>query len=83
MRAVNNYIIIKAIKEEQTTDSGFIIQDDTEFRYLKGQVISVGEKTEAITLDDIVYYDRHAGHDIIFDGKSYVVIKQQDVVIVE
>ena len=83
MRAVNNYIIIKGIKEEQKTDSGFIIQDNTEFRYLKGQVISVGERTEAITLDDIVYYDRHAGHEVIFDDNTYIVIKQQDVVIVE
>lgn len=83
MRAVNNYIIIKAIKEEQTTDSGFIIQDDTEFRYLKGEIVSTGDKTEAVKCGDIIYYDKHAGHDIIFDGKSYVVIKQQDVVIVE
>jgi len=83
MRAVNNYIIIKGIKEEQKTDSGFIIQDNTEFRYLKGQVISVGERTEAIKLDDIVYYDRHAGHEVIFDDNTYIVIKQQDIVIVE
>ena len=84
MKAVNNYIIITTIKEEQKTESGFIMQDDTaEFRYLKGEVVSVGEKTEAIKCCDIIYYDRHAGHDIMFGGKSYTVIKQQDVVIVE
>ena len=54
-----------------------------EFRYLKGEVVSVGEKTEAIKCCDIIHYDRHAGHDIIFDGKTYIVIKQNDVVIVE
>ena len=84
MKAVNNYIIITTIKEEQKTEGGFIMQDDkAEFRYLKGEVVSVGEKTEAIKCCDIIYYDRHAGHDIMFNGKSYTVIKQQDVVIVE
>mgnify|MGYP000145761619 CR=1 FL=1 len=49
MKAVNNYIIITPIKEEKKTESGFIMQDDkAEFRYLKGEVVSVGEKTEAI-----------------------------------
>ena len=84
MKAVNNYIIITPIKEEKKTESGFIMRDDkAEFRYLKGEVVSVGEKTEAIKCCDIIHYDRHAGHDIIFDGKTYIVIKQNDVVIVE
>nr|ASN63204.1 co-chaperonin GroES [uncultured virus] len=84
MKAVNNYIIITTIKEEQKTEGGFIMQDDkAEFRYLKGEVVSVGEKTEAIKCCDIIYYDRHSGHDIMLDGKSYTVIRQQDVVIVE
>jgi len=84
MKAVNNYIIIKGIKEEKKTDSGFIMQDDkSEFRYLKGEVVSVGEKTEAIKCCDIIHYDRNAGHEIIFGNQAYIVIKQNDVVIVE
>ena len=84
MKAVNNYIIIKGIKEENKTDSGFIMKDDkAEFRYLKGEVVSIGEKTEAIKCCDVIHYDRNAGHEIIFDNKPYIVIKQQDVVIVE
>ena len=84
MKAVNNYIIIKGIKEEKKTDSGFIMKDDkAEFRYLEGEVVSIGEKTEGIKCCDVIHYDRNAGHEIIFDNKPYIVIKQQDVVIVE
>ena len=84
MRAVNNYIIVTPIKEEIKTDFGFIMQDDKkEIRYLKGKVISCGEKTECISPNDTIYYDRHAGHTVVFEGKSHTVIKQQDVVIVE
>ena len=84
MRAVNNYIIVIPIKEEIKTDFGFVMQDDgKEIRYLKGEVVSCGEKTECISPKDIIYYDRHAGHNVSFEGKDHTVIKQQDVVIVE
>jgi co-chaperonin GroES (HSP10) len=84
MKAVNNYIIITKIKEELKTDYGFIIQDTKgELRYSKGKVINCGEKTECINPNDIIYYDRRAGHDLVYEGKSYTVIRQQDVVIVE
>ena len=84
MKAVNNYIIITKIKEELKTDYGFIIQDNkNEIRYLKGKVVNCGEKTECINPEDVIYYDRRAGNDIVLEGKSYTVIKQQDVIIVE
>ena len=84
MKAVNNYIIITKIKEEIKTDYGFIMQDNkSENRYLKGKVVNCGEKTECINPEDIIYYYRHAWHDLVFEGKSYTVIKQQDVIIVE
>ena len=61
MKAVNNYIIIKGIKEEKKTNSVFIMKDDkAEFRYLKGEVVSIGEKTEAIKCCDVIHYDRNA-----------------------
>ena len=84
MKAVNNYIIITKIKEEIKTDFGFIMQDTKgEIRYSKGKVVNCGEKTEGINSDDVIYYDKRAGHDLIYEGKRYTVIKQQDVVIVE
>ena len=84
MKAVNTYIIIEKIKEEQKTQSGLILGDDkAEVRYLKGKIISVGDNTIGLNKDDIIYYDRHAGHGIEWKEKLYHVIRQQDVVLVE
>ena len=84
MKAVNTYIIIEKIKEEQKTQSGLILGDDkAEVRYLKGKIISVGDNTVGLNKDDIIYYDRHAGHGIECKEKLYHVIRQQDVVLVE
>ena len=85
MKAVNQYIIIDPIKEELKKVGGLILTDEVnkDNRYLKAKVISVGNLVEGIHIDDIVYYDRHAGHGIQHKDKFYGVIKQQDVVLID
>jgi len=84
MQAVNNYIIIDPIKEETTEEEGLLIMDQhvDDIRYLKANVISIGNLTEGIKVGDTIYYDRRAGHGIEYDDNLYQVIKQQDVVLV-
>jgi|TARA_Y100000004_G_C8745745_1_gene340248 co-chaperonin GroES (HSP10) len=85
MKAVNYYIIIELVKEAPKKVAGLIITDDIneDNRYKKAKVISVGNLVEGINVDDIVYYDKHAGHGIQHKDKFYGVIKQQDVVLID
>ncbi len=85
MKAVNNYIIINKIKVKPKKVSGLELTEsqDTDIRYLKGEIISVGDSVIGINAGDIVWYDKHAGHGIEFDGNYYYVIKHSDVVIIE
>ena len=84
MQAVNNYIIIDPIKEEIKEEEGLLIMDQhvDDIRYLKANVISIGNLIEGIKIGDTIYYDRRAGHGIEYDNNLYQVIKQQDVVLV-
>lgn len=84
MQAVNNYIIIDPIKEKAKKEEGLLIIDQhvDDIRYLKANVISIGNLTEGIKVGDTIYYDRRAGHGIEYDNNLYQVIKQQDVVLV-
>jgi len=52
-------------------------------RYIKGTIISVGNLVEGLKEKDVIYYDKHAGHDITFDDVKYTVITNRDVVLVE
>tara|TARA_R100001163_G_scaffold30434_1_gene24020 strand:+ start:1277 stop:1534 length:258 start_codon:yes stop_codon:yes gene_type:complete len=85
MKAVNYYIIIELVKEAPKKVAGLIITDDIneDNRYKKAKVISVGNLVEGIHKDDVVYYDKHAGHGIQHKDKFYGVIKQQDVVLID
>ena len=85
MKAVNHYIVIDLIKNEPKKVGGLILTDEVneDNRYLKAKVVSVGNLVEGINENDVVYYDRHAGHGIQHKDKFYGVIKQQDVVLID
>ena len=85
MKAVNHYIIIDMIKNEPKKVGGLILTDEVneDNRYLKAKVVSIGNLVEGIQEDDIIYYDKHAGHGIQHKDKFYGVIKQTDVVLID
>jgi len=85
MKAVNHYIIVKNIKTGPKKVGGLIVTDDTDVdnRYIKADVISIGNLVEGIKEKDIVYYDKHAGHDIQHKSILYRVIRSGDVVLID
>ena len=85
MKAVNHYVVIDRIKDKQKKVGGLILDEnkDEEVRYFKGKAISVGNLVEGISVDDVVWYDKFAGHGIEYDGKFYFVIKASDIVLVD
>ena len=85
MKAVNYYVVVDKIKETEKKVGGLIMTEDNndDVRYFKGKVISIGNLVEAIKEEDVVWYDRHAGHGIEFGDKFYFVIKASDIVLVD
>ena len=85
MKAINYYIIIEKIKEAPKKVGGLELTEkqDSDIRYLKGRVISVGDKIEGLNEGDIIRYDKHAGHGIEWVDTLYYVITVKDVVIIE
>ena len=85
MKAVNDYIVIEKIKEEPKKVGGLILTDDTDSdnRYKKARVVSVGALAGVIKAGWTVMYDQHAGHDISYEDLLYRVIRLRDVVLVD
>ena len=85
MKAINRYIVVNKIKVEPKKVAGLIMTDDTDSdnRYLRAKIISTGNLVEGLKDGDIVYYDKHAGHDISWKDTLYRVIRDGDVVLIE
>jgi|TARA_B100000900_G_scaffold414212_1_gene440247 co-chaperonin GroES (HSP10) len=84
MKPIGKYIIIVPIEEEHKTDSGILLSasDVDHFRYKKGKVIKSGSEVSVINDDDIIYYDKNAGHSMLLYDKPYTIIQERDVVVV-
>ena len=85
MKAINRYIVVDKIKTEPKKVAGLIVTDDTDSdnRYLRAKIISTGNLVEGLKDNDVIFYDKHAGHDISWKDSLYRVIRDQDVVLVE
>ena len=85
MKAVGRNLIIQKIEQNITKSQGGLLlnkNDRSDIRYIEAKVISVGEEVQGLKEEDTIFYDRHAGHFIELDDKTYHVIKMQDVVVV-
>ena len=85
MKAVNNYIIVRKLKQGPKKVAGLILTEDIDAdnRYVKAEVISAGNLVEGINDKDIVYYDKHAGHGVQYKETLYHVIRSGDVVLID
>ena len=85
MKAVGNYLVVEEVKQKPTKTKGGLLLTDKikeDIRYRQGVVKSVGSLVQGVKADDNIYYDKHAGFNVEIDENIFLVIKQQDVVIV-
>lgn len=85
MKAIGRNLIIEKIKEGTTkTKGGLLLAENQrgDIRYTEAKVLSAGKEVEGLKEGDTIFFDRHAGHKIEIDKKTYHVIKAQDVVVV-
>ena len=85
MKAIGRNIIIRKLKEGITETKGGLLLAEShreDIRYVEATVVSTGSECDGINKNDVIYYDRHAGHKIEIDRETYHVIKNSDVVFV-
>ena len=84
MRPIGKFIIIVPIEEEHKTDSGILLSanDIYHFRYKKARVVKSGDHVDVIDEDDVIYFDKNAGHSMLLNDKPYTIIQERDVVVV-
>ena len=85
MRAINDYIVVDVEKVGPKKVGGLLLTEelDENNRYIKATIISTGNLVEGLKDNDIIYFDKHAGHGITWKNVLYQVIKAEDVVLVE
>lgn len=85
MKAINDYVVVDIEKLGPKKVGGLILTEelDESNRYVKATIVSVGNLVDGIKENEVVYYDKHAGHGITWKDTMYHVIRARDIVLVE
>jgi co-chaperonin GroES (HSP10) len=74
--------ILITTKDPAVTDSGIILESaatEHKQRPFEGTVDYVGDKVEDIQVGDHIHFNSIAGKEFPHDGKTYLLIHEQDV----
>lgn len=86
MKPINDRVVIKPATAEERTAGGLIIPDTAKEKPLRGEVIAVGpgkkDYTMTVKPGDTVLYGKYAGQELQYEGKDYLIVKEEDILIV-
>lgn len=76
-------VLVLPSPSETITASGLIIPETAQEKPNKGVVVAVGSgangQKPTVKVDDNIIYNKHAGTELIFDGVSYLMMKESDI----
>jgi chaperonin GroES len=90
LKMLGDRVLVKAIEEDQTRESGLVIPDVAREKPQKGVVIAVGpgryERGQLIPMTlaegDPVLYTRYGGSEIRVNDEDLLVLREQDILAV-
>lgn len=78
-----NRIIIEPAQAEVQTASGIFIPDTAKEKPQKGTVVAVGDdakdETPTLKVGDVVLFGKYAGTELKWEGKDYLIMKENEV----
>ena len=72
-------VLVERLEDVKTTASGIIIPDNAKEKPLSGKVLAVSSEVEGVSVGDSVVFAKYGGTEVVLDGKTYFVLKVEDV----
>jgi chaperonin GroES len=86
MKPINDRVIVKPAKAESKTKGGIIIPDTAKEKPQKGKIVAVGPGKDGIKMTvkkgDTVLYGKYAGQELNHDGNDYLIMREDDVLVI-
>jgi len=89
LKPLNDYVLIKPVKDEPKTASGIITAPSSKEKPWKGEVIAVGEgkvnpegkliPIENVKVGDVVYFTKYSPEEIEVDNEKYLLVRADSI----
>jgi chaperonin GroES len=86
MKPINDRVVVKPAAAEEKTTGGIIIPDTAKEKPQRGKVIAVGPGKEnhkmTVKKGDTVLYGKYAGQEISYEGADYLIMREDDILVI-
>lgn len=86
VKPLGDRVLVEPQEAEVKTASGIIIPDSAQEKPQKGKVLAVGAGTKDVEMElkvgDVVLYGKYAGTEIKLDDKTFLIMRQSDILAV-
>jgi chaperonin GroES len=86
MKPIGDRVIIKPATADEKTKGGIIIPDTAKEKPQRGQVVAVGPGKDGnlmtVQVGDAVLYGKYSGQEIHHDGNDYLIMREDDILVV-
>lgn len=88
IRPLHDRVIVRRVKEEETTKGGIIIPESAKEKPLEGMVIAIGNgklledgklRPLDVKVEDRILFSKYAGTEIKIDGEEYLMLREDDI----
>jgi chaperonin GroES len=83
VKPLGDRVLVEPQEAEVKTASGIIIPDSAQEKPQKGKVLAVGKGTKDVEMElktgDVVLYGKYSGTEIKLDDKTYLIMRQSDI----
>ena len=80
IKVLGNRVLIEVIVEDIKSSGGIILGDSKASAQKIGKVISIGDSVQEIGLGDKVMFDSYKSFPIELDGKTYIIMEENNVI---
>ena len=83
IQPLSDRVLVEPQAAETKTASGIIIPDSAKEKPLQGKVVAVGKGNKdhemTVKVGDMVLYGKYAGTELNFEGKDYLIMREEDL----
>ncbi len=86
MKPINDRVVVQPADAEEKTAGGIIIPDTAKEKPQKGKVVAVGPGKDGhkmtVKKGDMVLYGKYAGQEINHKGTDYLIMREDDILVI-
>lgn len=86
MRPINDRVVVKPAAAEEKSAGGIILPESAKEKPQRGEVVAVGNgkdgKPMTVKVGDIVLYGKYAGQEISHNGGDYMIMREDDILVI-